>query len=158
MHTSYTRKIIWSIIVLTLVGVATSAYLLVLHYLPGPSFCAIDAVVNCDLVNKGPYGELWGIPIALIGLLGYIASAIAGVWHLKQPSSRSLWILRLLASGGFLFSLWLLYLELFVILAICPFCMTSLLLITIVMSLVWAIPPISGAKAEPHNDEQKNKN
>ncbi|MBI5798639.1 MAG: hypothetical protein HZB10_01780, partial [Candidatus Yonathbacteria bacterium] len=71
MHTPHSKKIIISIIILTLVGMAISGYMLVLHTQPGPSFCAIGQVVNCDTVNKGPYGSIGGIPVSLIGLLGY---------------------------------------------------------------------------------------
>lgn len=141
MSTPHSTKITAALLILLLLGIVLSGYLLVLHYLPGPSFCAVGTIVNCDTVNKGPYGDVAGIPVALIGLFGYLCAAIVVARQLLYPSTRTLWMIRGLCTLGFLFSLWLLYLELFVIFAICPFCMASLILITISTSLAWTIPP-----------------
>ncbi len=143
MRITHGTKIGIALFALSLLGIALSAYLLILHYLPGPSFCAVNTMVNCDIVNKGLYGEIAGIPVALIGLLGYLALAAATVSLLLRPSRVVLWLFRIASTVGFLFSLWLLYLELFVLLAICPFCMASLILITIIMSLAWSVEPPS---------------
>ena len=154
------RHILLLIIAFSSIGALVSLYLLWNHYTTGPSFCKIDGVVNCDLVNRGPYGELFGIPVSAIGVLGYLLLGGLAFTLLSLPIRRKEILLALKAGAmlGFLFSLYLLYLELFVILAICPFCMVSLLLITVITTLAWTACPApnrwsngSGAGVDPQS-------
>ena len=140
-------RILITIVVLSCIGALISLYLLWNHYTTGPTFCKIGGAVNCDLVNRGPYGEIFGFPVSAIGVLGYLLLGGLALLPLflptRQKEART--ALRVSATIAFLFSLWLLYLELFVILAICPFCMASLLLITVITTLVWTVDPPSDA-------------
>lgn len=141
------RHILSLIVILASFGALISLYLLWGHYTTGPTFCKIGGAINCDLVNRGPYGKILGFPVSGIGVLGYVFIAVLAL--LLQKFQRPVLCTKLLllpalraaTTLGFLFSLYLLYLELFVILAICPFCMVSLLLITIITTLAWAVDP-----------------
>ena len=137
------NRILLVIAALACLGALVSLYLFWTHYTTGPSFCKIGGAVNCDLVNRGPYGEIMGIPISGMGVLGYIllgGTALALVFSQKQQKNLII-VLRGAATLALVFSLYLLYLELFVIFAVCPFCMISLLLITIITTLAWVACP-----------------
>jgi len=63
-----------TILVLALLGIFLSAYAVSLHYSPTKSrFCEINDVFSCDKVNKSPWSELFGIPVAVLGVLSYTA-------------------------------------------------------------------------------------
>ena len=88
---------------------------------------------DCEYVQTSPYGALFGVPVAFYGVVGYaliLAVALAGL----QPASLGRrWptrLLAVLAVGGFLFTLYLTYIELFVLHAICRWCVASAVVIT----------------------------
>lgn len=146
------RHILSFIAILAGVGTIVSLYLLWNHYTTGPTFCKIGGAINCDLVNRGPYGEIVGIPVSAIGVLGYLllgGLALALLFSIQRQQMLAT-ALRVSATIGFLFSLYLLYLELFVIFAVCPFCMVSLILMTIITTLAWAVPTFQSGQVEPH--------
>ncbi|MEM3030770.1 MAG: vitamin K epoxide reductase family protein [Candidatus Micrarchaeia archaeon] len=127
-----------AITLLALGGVLLSAYLTWDHYQANGSACGIE---SCDTINRGTHSEIYGIPVAVIGVLGYAAIALtAGVIRRlkrngRRPEKSLRGLLLLLAAGGFAFTLYLVYLQLFVIKATCPFCALSALDITAVFVL-----------------------
>lgn len=100
------------------------------------SFCDISATVNCDIVNRGPYSVIGGVPVALIGLVGYaFLLAAAFLWQ-RAPEDRALRMATIAAGlGGFAFSLYLTGLEALVIRAWCILCITSQILILVFVLL-----------------------
>ncbi len=102
-------------------GAAVSAYLVWVHYAEAEPFCT--GLSNCVKVQTSTYAELGGIPVALLGLIGYVAILIATRLSAELP-------LVVLCLTGFGFSLYLTYLELFEIDAICQWCVISALLMT----------------------------
>ena len=93
------------------------------------AFCAPGG--GCDIVNGSPFSEIGGVPIAVLGLGAYLLM-IALLW--LQPRSPFLaengpLILFGLSLTGVLYSAYLTYLELFVINAICPYCVVSAVLL-----------------------------
>ena len=93
---------------------------------------------GCDTVQASRWSHQMGIPVAFYGVAGYaaiLAVAIAGL----QPSWRGrrgpTLLLAALATGGVLFSAWLTYLELFVINAICRWCVTS----AVIIAAIWIV-------------------
>ncbi len=100
------------------------------------AFCNLNATFNCDVVNQGPYSEMFGIPVALIGIIGYFFLACAAGLKIKHPEDKSLSFFLLFASlGGFLFAFYLSGLEAFVLHAWCIVCLTSQGLITALLVL-----------------------
>lgn len=115
-------------IAVAFLGVVVSGYALKQHYAPaGTSFCNLSNTFSCDLVNQGPWSEIAGIPVALLGVFAYgFLAAIA----IGRPHGWERWFF-LTALGGLAFSLYLTYLEAFVIHAWCIVCLASFMLIGI---------------------------
>ena len=130
-----------------IVGIVLSTYAF-LHnrgFAPG-SICTINATINCDVVNKGPFSIFFGIPVALIGLIGYVFMLIATMLKRSNPEDRSLTIFLLaLAYGGFGFSLYLTSIEATILHAWCIICVSSQLMI-----LSFAIATTYLANTENH--------
>lgn len=118
-------------------GLGVSAYLTYLKLQVGSGVtCGIG---DCDLVNSSIYSEVAGIPVALIGMMGYALLLVLNATALSaQPEGfyRPLLALIFLAAlAGSLFSAYLTYVELFVLRAICPWCVVSALIITALLIL-----------------------
>ncbi|UCD92084.1 MAG: vitamin K epoxide reductase family protein [Methanobacteriota archaeon] len=101
--------------------------------LPG---CAVGGWWDCGKVVHGPYNNIFGIPLAYLGLLGFVLIFLFSVIrlvHWGRDYTKNFFIIVLIfAFLGALLSWYLTYLELFVIHAICPYCFTSFILITII--------------------------
>ena len=123
-----------AIAVLALAGVFVSLYLW-LHKLGviGVLQCGTG---GCDTVQASPYADFLGIPVALYGVVGYAALLVLSLAAAQQPDVPRLdTALAILASLGFLFTGYLTALELFVIHAICRWCVASAAIITGIMVL-----------------------
>ena len=134
--TSKSRYIDW-IIGLALVGVLLSVYSL-LHKtgFTSGAICNLSDTFSCDIVNQGPYSEILGIPIAGIGVAGYLFVVIAALLKRKNPTDRSLSTFLFAATaGGFLFALYLTGLEAFVLYTWCIVCLASQATITVLLVL-----------------------
>jgi uncharacterized membrane protein len=121
---------------LALVGVFVSTYLTLykLGYI-GTLQCAIG---SCETVNTSRWATFLGLPVAAWGLGFYVAAlalAFLGVQERYADSRRMAVALAVLTGWGALFSGWLTYLELFVIHAICIWCVTSACIV-LVMFLI----------------------
>ncbi len=128
-----TRALSRTMIGLTLLGLGVATYLTIAHYSGGTTICPLHG--GCETVQHSKYSQLDGIPVALIGLIGYIL--ILGV--LLAPSNETTrLVLVVLTVGGFGFSAYLTGRELFSIHAICPWCVSSAIIMTILACLsVW---------------------
>lgn len=112
-------------------GLLISLYALKQHYAPlGTSVCNVGGAFSCDLVNKGPYGEIAGFPVAAIGLIGYLMIAVVAMQFSKTKDPVLGKSLLALLAGGMAFSLYLTSLEAFVIRAWCLICLGSLSSVT----------------------------
>jgi uncharacterized membrane protein len=118
-----------------LAGVGVASYLTYVHYAGLQPFCA-GGGHGCERVQSSSYARLGGIPVALVGLAGYLAIAAA----LLAPGERARLAAAALAVSGFGFSAYLTYLELFVIDAICQWCVASAVLLTLLSVItVWRL-------------------
>jgi uncharacterized membrane protein len=122
------RALARAMLVLALAGAAIAGYLTWVHYAGIEPFCAGGGGA-CERVQTSRYAELGGVPVALLGLVGYLA--IAGALTLA-PASAARPAVAFLALAGTGFSAYLTYLELFEIDAICQWCVAS----AIVMGLL----------------------
>jgi uncharacterized membrane protein len=115
-----------AITVLCLAGLGLSLASLHSHYaVSSTDYCDLNALFNCDIVNRSKYSELFGMPVSLIGVLGY--SALLG---LTLRKTRSFEFIRLFASlGGLAFALYLAYIEEFILRTWCLLCIGSLIAI-----------------------------
>ena len=119
--------------VLTLAGLGIAGYLTYVHYAGINPVCTAGG--SCEKVQTSVYSQLAGVPVALIGLLGYIS--ILGL--LVAPENETTRFATMaLALVGFAFSAYLTYRELYSIHAICEWCASSAAILTVVAPLsVW---------------------
>ncbi len=117
----------------SLIGLADAIYLTIEH-LSGRSIrCTI--VSGCSEVLSSPYASVRGIPLAAIGAFAYFT--VFSLATLAAFGYRGMGkLLTLMVGGMFLITLWLLYLQAFVIGHFCQFCLLSALVITTLMVLV----------------------
>jgi uncharacterized membrane protein len=109
---------------LAILGLLDAAYLTYIKVLED-GVCAISG--GCAIVNTSPYASLAGIPIAAIGAVAYLAM-LAVLWLEERNDFFAVngsMIVFGMALIGVLYSAYLTYLELYVIHAICPFCVVS---------------------------------
>ena len=127
-------RILWAIALLAIAGAAVSSVSLYHHYGTSPSsFCDFGANFNCDMVNRSIYSAVFGIPVALIGILGYcVLLVLATLYRAKTEVSRMLLVASLAGLG---FALYLTYVEAFVLAVWCILCLSSLALIAAITVL-----------------------
>ena len=109
---------------ITIAGTAVAVYLTIVHYTSSKLLaCASTGVVNCERVTTSAQSEVFGVPVALLGLGWFLAmSALCSPWAWRSAVP---WIRTARLAGavaGMVFVLWLVYAELFVIRAICLWC------------------------------------
>lgn len=127
---------LWAPVVLAAGGVLVSGYLSVKRFTGGSLACTRWA--ECDVVNNSVYAKIYGVPVAFIGLAGYLlllSLALAALQAAGPVQRRFLTLGFLLALGGVGFSAYLTYIELYVIEAICVWCVISAVLITLLALL-----------------------
>jgi uncharacterized membrane protein len=112
-----------------LAGLAIAAYLTVVHYTGGEPVCGIAH--GCSTVQSSPYAKLAGVPVALLGLAGYVAILAALARDGEGPRTAA----AFLALTGFGFSAWLTYVELVRIDAVCIWCVASAVCMTLLAVL-----------------------
>lgn len=116
-------RIAWLTAVLGLAGFMDALYLTFEHYSGGQVTCII--VTGCDKVLSGPYSEIFGIPIALMGVFYYLFIFSGALFFLFGNSHKFFRLSLLAASAGFIASIWFISLQLFIIKSICFYCMIS---------------------------------
>ncbi len=118
----------WAILILAVLGIVLSAVSLYNHYSKEETdYCSFDETFNCDLVNRSIYSSIAGVPVALVGVLGYgLITALSRI----APRNRRVAAALLLSSiVGLGFAGYLTYIEAFVLGVWCILCMGSQLII-----------------------------
>ena len=118
----------WVLIVLAVVGIAASALALREHYRTDASPCSINDRWDCGIVNHSPYAMLHGIPVAVIGIAGYLLLG-ALAFGKAYP-----WMLPLV-TVAFAFAVHLADVESMVLGVWCIYCVISLGVITLMTAL-----------------------
>ena len=117
-------------------GVAVSAYLTWIHWNPNSTACT--GFGDCETVNSSAYATIGEIPIAILGLVMYI-SLVALAWVGNraegETADKSGLVIFAFSLLGVLFSGYLTFIELYVIHAICPWCVTSAVIVTLIFIL-----------------------
>lgn len=128
---SAVRRLLLIIAVFAIAGVAVSSVSLAHHYgTSKSSFCDFSETVNCDIVNRSEYSTLLGIPVALIGILGYLVLFVMATFYRERGETPKL--LLGLAIAGLGFALYLTYIEGFVLSTWCILCLSSLAIIFLI--------------------------
>jgi uncharacterized membrane protein len=118
--------------VLALIGIGVAGYLTYVHYEGLKVLCLSSG--GCETVQASSFAKLDGVPVALLGLLGYIG--IVGSVFIRGELGRIAGFA--IALIGFGFSMYLTYRELFTIKAICQWCVSSAVLMTLLAILTAA--------------------
>jgi uncharacterized membrane protein len=123
----------WAIPLLSVIGLVAAGYLLYVEITHTEAVCGL--VGDCNTVQQSPYAHLFGVvPLSMLGLVGYMAVMVAwlvqyyGAEHWRRYASLAVWGMTF---GGTLFSIYLTFLEPFVIGATCAWCLTSAIVITL---------------------------
>lgn len=133
-----TRWPLWTAVLLSGIGIYVAGYLVTKRFTGGSLACTRWA--QCDVVNNSVYSQILGIPVSVVGLAGYVlllGVALVGLWADEGTRRRMLLLGFLLSLGGVGFSLYLTYLEVYVIEALCAWCLASAVIITL-LALVFA--------------------
>jgi uncharacterized membrane protein len=119
-------------VALAALGLLVSIYMTIYKVTSNNSMCLGSG--DCSTVNASKYSEVNGIPVALIGVLGY--AAILAVHYFENRNrffkQNGTLIIFGMALTGFLFTLWLIYVEVAILKALCPFCVTSQTAMTLI--------------------------
>ncbi|MCB8916571.1 MAG: vitamin K epoxide reductase [Ardenticatenaceae bacterium] len=132
---------LWLFPALALLGLLVSAYLAYVEVTHSEAVCG--PVGDCNAVQSSSYATLFGIPIAIYGLIFYLAVGVLWYMQPRQATAKRhqqiTAALLALTVAGTLFSIYLTALEIFTIEAVCAWCLTSAVVSTVLMLLV-AIP------------------
>jgi uncharacterized membrane protein len=153
MAGSVTQRAPWLYPLLITAGLGVALYLSYVETQMVEAVCG--PVGDCNTVQSSPYSRLFGVlPVGVVGALGCVA--ILAAWLVSRRGSDALARLAAIALFGFtlfgvLFSLYLTYLEPFVIRAVCIWCLTSAVII--ILLLLLSIDPALQAIVATDDDE-----
>jgi uncharacterized membrane protein len=120
------------IAILSVLGLSVSLYMWAYAAgLTGPVLCGIG---DCEAVQNSEFSRIGGVPVAALGVAGYLAlllSALAGLQPGWQTSRKISWLLFGGSLVGLAFSAYLTYLEAFVIYAWCQWCVSSAIIMAL---------------------------
>jgi len=126
-------------VAIAVAGLGIATYLTIVHYAGGEPVCAVAH--GCATVQKSDYAQLAGVPVALLGVFGYLAILASLVRDTETTRSAA----AFLSIGGLAFSGWLTYVEVFELDAICIWCVGS----AICMALLAAITTARMLRSPP---------
>jgi uncharacterized membrane protein len=137
--TGLTKRLMSVVAILAVCGIVVSSVSLQHHFATSKTaFCDIGETFNCDIVNRSEYSSIFGIPVALIGMLGY--AALAGLATVYRERRETPTILFSSAAAGLAFALYLTYVEARVLGVWCILCLSSLVVIatvTMLAAVIW---------------------
>ena len=117
------KKIRLILLILSTIGILLSVYLTYTHITNATTtFCLSGG--GCDIIKSSVFSRIYGVPVPLLGLAGYAAIWILSYFSFDRSRINLIYYISVI---GLSFSLYLTYIELFVLKAICSFCIISAL-------------------------------
>ena len=119
-------------VILVVIGLIVSIYMTIYKVTSNDALCLGSG--DCSTVNASRYAEVYGIPVATIGIAGYLAILMVH-WYERRDKffeKNGPMLVFGLALTGFLFTVYLIYVEAAILRAYCPFCLTSQVAMTII--------------------------
>ena len=132
--------------VFALLGALVALYLWLYHLGLSPLVCPI---AGCEKVQKSEFSNLLGIPVAALGVIAFTGLFISSLAGVLRESLRVERIVFVTSSLGMLAYVWFTYLELFVIRAICFWCVVSSVMMLGVWAFSWLALKTVGRAASP---------
>jgi uncharacterized membrane protein len=131
MENSKKQKLQKWLIPLSIIGLIDASYLSIIKLTNNQLYCA-PGLGNCGAVTSSKYAEIYGIPLSVIGLVGYLAILATLFLMHKADFFKTYggYVLFGLTLIGFLFSMYLTYLQFGVLHEFCPYCLLSAVLMT----------------------------
>lgn len=127
-----------ALISIALIGFSDASYLTIEHLRGAEPACGL--IEGCGEVTSSEYATIMGIPVALGGALYYLSILLLSIAYLDVKKETILRVVAYLSPIGFLASLYFVYLQLFVIHAICIYCMGSAISSTLIFVLgMWLL-------------------
>ena len=128
------HRLFLAIALFSILGIGVSGVSLDHHFrTTKTTYCDFGQSFNCDLVNRSEYSTLAGVPVALIGVLGYLALLAFSTLYRRKAETPA--ILTIGAFIGLAFALYLTYIEKYVLFAWCILCLSSLAIISVITLL-----------------------
>ncbi|HEV2953197.1 MAG TPA: vitamin K epoxide reductase family protein [Candidatus Dormibacteraeota bacterium] len=146
-----TRWPLLTLAVISPIGFAISVYLTWAHYAHTALACSSSGLINCELVTSSAYGRIFGtgIPTSAGGLIWFAGLAVLLALQWRDPKSSGLAVAAFAWSGVALLTvMYLVYVEIIVLGAICAWCtgVHLLVLVAFLLSLmrwIWVLQPVS---------------
>jgi uncharacterized membrane protein len=127
------NKLVWLFLAVSFLGFLDASYLTISHFTGADLNCSITN--GCAQVTSSEYSVVFGVPVSLMGVLYYLSVFILSFLYFDIRRKEIFEFIRPLTVAGFLSSAWFVYLQLFVIHAICQYCMASAITSTILFIL-----------------------
>jgi uncharacterized membrane protein len=149
-------------LVLSLIGLGESIYLTITHFDKVALVCSSNATINCEKVTTSPQSEIFGIPVAMLGLLYFVPMVALCLPPAWRSADRRIHQARLaLSLVGVGMVIYLIIAELFLIKAICLWCsgvhlVTFLLFVIIVTSAPVVLAPGYGTVYDEDDDDPED--
>jgi uncharacterized membrane protein len=128
-------KVTIALVTLAIMGLLVSIYMTIYKITSNDNMCIGSK--DCSVVNASRYSEIYGIPVAVLGVVGY-AAILAILLLERNPgffNQNGTMLLFGLSLTGFLFTLYLIFIEVALIKAYCPFCIASQTAMTLIFIL-----------------------
>lgn len=132
------KRSLQGVILLALVGLGISVYLTWAYTADVAPICGASG--GCETVQTSQYAWIAGIPVPMLGAVGYVTILALAILGLRLEGMREWLLLGLFGTtlAGLLFSAWLTYVEFFIIYAICRWCIASAVVMTLAFVLSFA--------------------
>lgn len=125
-------------LLLSVYGLGASIYLTITHFEPKALACVSNGTFNCEKVTQSPQSVIFGIPVAILGLLFFVPMLVACLPVAWRTSDRRVHVARLaMAVTGVGMIIYLIVAELFIIKAICLWC-SSVHIATLILFVIIA--------------------
>lgn len=138
-----------AILALAFMGIADAWYLAQAALTDTPLICGVDVIDGCNTVAQSEYSRLLGVPLGLYGVGFYVAVFVLAAVALTVPA-RAIQRLMVAVGGlGLLASVYFLYLQVFVINAVCIYCVGSFVISTLLFGAILWLSRLSVPHALP---------
>ena len=152
MSSAPVRLLLVASALLAIGGIGIASYLTIVHFADQPIVCS--GIGDCEKVNSSSYAKLAGIPVAVLGLISYVTMLVLALGALIRRDAMLVAAAWGVVLASFGFSMYLTYVELEVLDAICIWCVASASVVTAMLvalsTCVWIVrDDVMGAPPAP---------
>lgn len=140
------------LVIIASIGLIDAGYLTVKHYQKTGVLCTISG--SCEKVLNSDYSVIFGVPVAALGAFFYFTVLVIAVHMLLQKTHIKL--LPIWATTGFVMTLYLLFLQAFVLEAWCQYCIFSAITSTTIFVLSWWLARLHKNSSSPRQSQTTN--